>query len=221
MMNAQQANGTVLVTGFEGFGGSHINSTARLVALAQGVQVEQYTVIGLELPVSQHLAARKLEEAVEQCQPSLVLSLGLANGRSKLALERVAINVLDYPIPDNDGAQPITGSIVQTGPPAYFATLPIKSILARWLETDIPGYISNTAGTFLCNQLMYQSLHLGALHGYRAGFIHVPCLPEQAAQLGDEMPSMTLELMFSAVMSALTVAIRTTEDIALASGVMA
>jgi pyroglutamyl-peptidase len=159
-----------------------------------------------------------LKKAVALHRPRLVLSLGLANGRSMLALERVAINVLDFPIPDNAGSQPTDAPIVDGGPTAYFATLPIKAILAAWREAGLPSYVSNTAGTYVCNQTFYHSLHLSGKYGYRAGLIHVPYLPEQAARAEGGAPSMSLDLMVEAVEATLRISAERFEDIILAAG---
>ena len=131
-MEARTDNPTILVTGFEAFGDSEKNPTAEIVRLLDGGSVGDYRVSGVALPVTAGGAPEALREAVALRNPSLVLSLGLANGRSMLALERVAINVLDFPIPDNEGSQPAGKPVVEGGPAAYFATLPIKAVLAAW-----------------------------------------------------------------------------------------
>jgi pyroglutamyl-peptidase len=148
----------------------------------------------------------------------LVLSLGPANSRSMLALERVGINVLDFPIPDNDGPQPTDEPILEGSPAAYFATLPIKAILAAWRKAGLPGHVSNTAGTYVCNQTSYRSLHLSEEHGHRAGLTHVPCLPGQAAHAERGAPSMALGLIVRAVEVALEVSLSRSEDIVLSVG---
>lgn len=163
-------------------------------------------------------APRVLKEAIDHYRPRLVVSLGLANGRSMLALERVAINVLDFPIPDNDGFQPVDKPVVEGGPTAYLTTLPIKAILVAWREAGLPGYVSNTAGAYVCNQSFYHSLHLSQDYGYRAGLLHVPCLPEQAAHLKGAAPSMSLDLMVEAVKIALQVSVRRPKDIVRPAG---
>ena len=148
----------------------------------------------------------------------LVLSLGPANGRSMLALERVGINVLDFPVPDNDGSQPTDEPIVEGGPAAYIATLPIKAILTAWREAGLPGHVSNTAGTYVRNQASYRSLHLSEEHGHRAGLTHVPYLPRQAAHAERGAPSIALDLMVRAVEVALEISLRRSADIALSAG---
>ncbi len=224
----------VLLTGFEAFGDSPINPAAQIVNLLHGEAVLSRRLIGLELPVSIQRMPALLHAAVDAHRPELVLSLGLANGRSMLALERVAVNVLDFPLPDNEGAQPVDEPVVPSAPCGYFATLPIKSILLAWADHGLPGYISNSAGTYLCNATFFHSLHLAAERGHRAGLVHVPYLPEQAAALtrpgaaggsitplpAGGLPSMGLETMVSAIRTAIEVALTTTSDALLSAGAM-
>ena len=215
-MEDRSSNPGVLVTGFEAFGDNEKNPTEEIARLLDGTSIAGHPVSGVALPVRSAGTPEALKRAVALHRPRLVLSLGLASGRSMLALERVAINVLDFPIPDNDGSQPTGDPIVEGGPAAYFATLPIKAILEAWREAGLPGYVSNTAGTYVCNQTFYHSLHLSGEHGFRAGLIHVPCLPEQAAHAA--APSMALDLMVRAAEIALEVSLRRSEDIVLAAG---
>jgi pyroglutamyl-peptidase len=144
LMEARTADPAILLTGFEAFGDSEKNPTAEIVRLLDGTSIADHRVSGIALPVTAAGAPAALEEAVALRGPSLVVSLGLAGGRDMLALERVAINVLDFPIPDNDGLQPSDEPVVEDGPAAYFATLPIKAILAAWRDVGLPGYVSNT-----------------------------------------------------------------------------
>lgn len=186
----------------------------------------------MELPVSLERAPRLLHAAVETHLPELVISLGLANGRSSLAIERVAVNVLDFPLADNDGVQPIDQPVVPGGPDAYFTTAPIKSIYLSWVNQGLPGYVSNSAGTYLCNAVFYHSLHLAVGRGHRCALVHVPYLPEQAAAVvrantqngiithlpNGTIPSMGLDAMMSAVRSAIEVSLSTRTDVVLAAG---
>src|SRR5579859_427742 len=128
----------VLLTGFEPFGTHRVNPS-QLIAERFG---------GVVLPVSVRRTFTELEAAVEQHSPSIVLGLGLAGLRTQLAVERVAINVLDFLIPDNDGVLVEGEAIDPDGAPAWFSTLPIKAIAAAWLADEIPSYLSNTAGTY-------------------------------------------------------------------------
>lgn len=223
---------TVIITGFEAYGDSPVNPTAEIVGLLDGTILMGRRLIGLELPVSMRRVPELLRTTVDTHTPELVLSLGLANGRSMLALERIAVNVLDFPIADNNGAQPIDQPVVPGGPCAYFATLPIKSILLAWAAKGLPGYISNSAGTYLCNATFFHSLHLASSRGHRAGLVHVPYLPEQAAALmqprtsspgilhapAGGLPSMALDVMLSAVRTAVEVSLSTRVDAIVAAG---
>jgi pyroglutamyl-peptidase len=217
-MEARANDPAILLTGFEAFGDGVKNPTAEIVQLLDGASVADHRVSGFALPVTAAGAPEGLRNALNVHKPSLVLSLGLAGGRSKLALERIAINVLDFPIHDNEGSQPAGESVVEDGPAAYFATLPIKAILAAWQEAGLPGYVSNTAGTYVCNQTFYHALHLSREQGYRAGLIHVPYLPEQAAGTEGGAPSMALELMVGAVEIALRVSTERSKDLTLGAG---
>lgn len=222
----------VVVTGFEAFGDSAVNPTARIVDLLNGTDVLGRHVVGLELPVSVERVPPLLRAAVDAHKPELVLSLGLANGRSMLALERVAVNVLDFPLADNDGAQPVDEPVVPGAPCGYFATMPIKSILLAWADRGLPGYVSNSAGTYLCNATFFHSLHLAAERGHRAGLVHVPYLPEQAAALtrpspsgarithlpAGGLPSMGLDTMVSAIRTAIEVSLSTRTDAVVGAG---
>jgi pyroglutamyl-peptidase len=136
------------------------------------------------------------------------LSLGLAGSRWGLSVERVAINVRDYPSPDNEGAQPCDEPITLDGPAAYFSTLPFREIVAAWHAAGIPGYVSNSAGAYLCNEIMYLALHRSQDAGFRAGFIHLPYLPEQVVAEKVEQPSMSLDLMVRGIELALQTCVR-------------
>jgi pyroglutamyl-peptidase len=191
-------------------------------------------VVGLQLPVSVERVPQLLQAAVDAYAPELVLSLGLANGRSMLALERVAVNVLDFPLADNDGAQPVDEPVIPGAPCGYFATMPIKSILLAWADRGLPGYVSNSAGTYLCNATFFHSLHQAAARGHRAGLIHVPYLPDQAAALTRPgkfggrithlppggLPSMGLDVMVAAVRTAIEVSLSTLTDAVVGAGVV-
>ena len=118
----------------------------------------------------------ELESAVRDARPEIVLGLGLAGLRTQVAVERVGINCLDFPFPDNDGVLVEGEEIVPGGPAAYFATLPVRAIAAAWQAEEVPSYLSNTAGTYICNQMLYTACRLSEQYGFRAGFIHVPPL---------------------------------------------
>jgi pyroglutamyl-peptidase len=197
----------ILVTGFEPFTPFKVNPTEELARGVDGMRVGGALVRGAVLPVHHAEAAARVRELLQATRPDAVLHLGLAGGRARLALERVAVNVMDYAVPDNAGCQKIDEPCVASGPAAYFATLPLRAILARLTDAGIPAYISDTAGTYLCNQTLYATLHAvaGTAAPPRVGFLHVPLLPSMVAATGLDQPSMDLPLMRRAVHLALEV----------------
>lgn len=202
-MNTEAPPRPLLVTGFEPFGSHDRNPSEMIACHLDGATAGSHPLIGVTLPVDAALAPDLLRGAIERFQPAAVLSMGLANGRSGLAVERVGINVLDFPMPDNAGAQPVDEPVVPDGPAAYLTTLPARAILDAWRSAGIPGYVSNSAGTYLCNQILYLGLHIASRAGYPSGFIHLPLLPGQVAAAKRMEPTMSLDLMIQGVMLAL------------------
>lgn len=185
----------LLLSGFEPFDGRDINTSQSAVAALreQHLQgVELHTVL---LPVEREHGPARLLQAVRQIQPDTVICLGEAKGRMRISIERVAINLLDYTIPDNAGDRVVDQLIAPAGPAAYFATVPVRAMLQTLIARDIPGELSLSAGAFLCNQVAYALLHDLSLgqSACRAGFIHLPLLPEQAARETLPVPSLSLE----------------------------
>lgn len=173
---------TVLVTGFEPFDGDAVNPSWEVARALQGWQVGGATVQAVRLPCVFGQATERLHAALARHQPVLVVGLGLAAGRAEWQPERVAINCDDARIADNAGQQPIDAPVVAGGPAAYFSTLPIKAIVRALRTAGLPASVSNSAGTFVCNHVFYALMHsLRTQSGVRGGFVHVPCLPEQAA----------------------------------------
>ena len=170
----------VLVTGFEPFGGEKVNPALEAV---KGLPAEIHgaEVHCLEVPTVFHKSAQVLEEEMSRYQPDFVLCIGQAGGRSSLTPERVAINQDDARIPDNEGNQPIDLPIRADGDPAYFSSLPIKAMVQAIKKEGLPASVSNTAGTFVCNHLMYQALYLveKKFPHIKAGFMHIPYMMEQ------------------------------------------
>lgn len=179
----------VLFSGFEPFGGESSNPSAEAVLqLCRQQPPAGIHWQALILPVEFVRSGERLREAIEQYQPDLVLCIGQAGGRTSLSLEQVAINLLEARIPDNSGWQPQGQAVVSGGPAAYFSTLPLKAIRAQLQQSGIPVQISYTAGTYVCNALMYQLLHYvagSAPPRCRGGFIHIPYSPAQAATKPD------------------------------------
>ena len=174
-----------LVTGFEAFGGESVNpswlAVSRLPKQVAGVRVHT-----LELPCSYAYSAGLLGAAIAEVRPDIVLCVGQAGGRSDLCLERVAINVQDARIRDNDGNQPIDVPVIEGGPAAHFGTLPIKACVAEMRKAGLPAAVSNTAGTFVCNHIFYALMDIAGRHPtpLRGGFLHIPFAPEQIASVG-------------------------------------
>lgn len=171
----------LLLSGFEPFGGATRNPAAEVLRALAGQSIGGVAIETLLLPVSFRAAARKLRTRLKRApRPRAVVALGLAGGRAAIGIERVAINLIDARIADNDGRQPIDHPVRRGGPSAYFSTLPVKAMLAAARTADLPVELSLSAGSYVCNALMYQLLD--ALAGTRipAGFIHLPWLPEQS-----------------------------------------
>lgn len=208
-----------LLLGFEPFGGDDINPSQRIVESLDGEHVAGHSVVARTLPTAFGRAADALSEFVDELSPSLVLALGQAGGRAGMSIERVAINVIDARIADNAGDQPIDLPVIDGAPNAYFSTLPIKTMLRALHDARIPASISNTAGTFVCNQVFYALAHLIATRHpmLRGGFIHVPYLPEQARRQGDA-PWLDLQTMVEATRLCLRVALTTKQDLHFAAG---
>lgn len=168
---------TVLISAFEPFGGSDLNaSQAALDLLAS---TADYALHKWILPVSFTRAADSLVQKIDRLKPDLILCLGQAAGRKNISLERVALNLMDAPIADNDGNQPQEALISESGPTAYLSSLPLKALLVRLVAEKIPASISNTAGTYVCNTLFYALMHHVENIKIPAGFIHIPALPAQ------------------------------------------
>jgi len=197
----------ILVTGFEPFTPHKVNPTEELARALDGHRVAGAVVHAAVLPVHHAEAAPRVQGLLERVRPDAVLHLGLAGGRARLALERVAVNVMDYAVPDNAGCQKTDEPCVAAGPAAYFATLPVRAIVARLTDAGIPAYVSDTAGTYLCNQTLYTTLHAvaGLATPPRVGFLHVPLLPSMVAASALDQPSMDLPVMRRAVEIALEV----------------
>ena len=196
---------SVLVTGFGRYGDQTSNPSELLARALDGQRIAGETITGVVLPVATAQVSGALATAISNARPRIVVALGVAPGRTAPSLERAAINVRDFPIPDNDGAQPVDEPVVVGGPDAYLASLPVKMVLSAWRTAGLPGYISNSAGTYVCNQVFYLVSHLARQDGFRAGFIHLPALPTPDTATVPR-PSMSLELMEGAVRTTVAVA---------------
>jgi pyroglutamyl-peptidase len=208
---------TVLLTGFEPFNKATINPAWEAVRALEGWSGDGFRVEVRQLPCVFGVANEVLRQAVDQVRPDLVIAVGQAGGRAELSVERVAINVDDASILDNAGKQPIDAAIVADGPAAYFATLPIKAIVRKMRERGLVAGVSQTAGTFVCNHVFFGLMHHTAGMPLRAGFIHVPYLPEQVAERPG-VPSMALEDIVAGLRTAVEVALAVEGDVSEAGG---
>ncbi len=209
-----------LVTGFEPFGGARVNPSFEALGRLPS-RLGALDIVTRALPVVYGAALPALSEAIIVTAPDIVLSVGLAGGRAELSLERVAINIDDARIPDNDGNQPIDRPVVSVGPAAYFATLPIKAAVAALREAGLPAAVSNSAGTFLCNHVFYGLMHAAAAGGgrFRAGFLHVPYLPSQSAHVPGA-PSMAIEQIVAGIEIVLAIAAARSDDLLVSEGAL-
>ncbi|HHL41097.1 MAG TPA: pyroglutamyl-peptidase I, partial [Candidatus Bathyarchaeota archaeon] len=185
---------TILLTGFEPFGGSNINPSIESCKPHNGKKFNDCIFKVVEIPLRYDKIKPALIKAIEETNPSAIVCTG-QSGSGEIRLERVAINIADARIPYNCGTQPVDKTIAPDGPVAYFSTLPLRKLLDELLEAKIPSVISNTAGTFGCNHIFYELMYYRAEKelDIPAGFVHVPSLPEQV--IGQTRPSMALSLI--------------------------
>ncbi|MGM0711527.1 pyroglutamyl-peptidase I [Brevibacillus parabrevis] len=205
---------TILVTGFDPFGGEAINPAWESVKRLTEIESGEYRIVARQLPTVFGKSVELLLQAIREISPDLVFCIGQAGGRADISIERVAINVDDARIPDNAGKQPIDTPIVEGGPVAYWSSLPIKAIVKEMRAKGIPASVSQTAGTFVCNHLFYGLMHAIAKEypAVRGGFVHIPYLPEQAAKhLGQ--PSMSVETIVNGLQIAIETAVNHERDI--------
>ena len=186
----------VLITAFDPFGGEKINPAWEVAKILEQKELKNIMIKAIQVPTVFKEAVNEVVPVINEEQPDLVISLGQAAGRTGIDLERVAINIDDATSPDNKNNRPVDLPIEKDGPAAYFATLPIKAMVEAMKAEGIPANISNSAGTFVCNHLMYGVLHYIHTNALpiKAGFIHLPYLPQQAVN-HKGAPSMSLETM--------------------------
>ena len=184
----------ILVTGFDPFGGESVNPAYEAVKLLPDV-IGGAEIFKLEIPTVFSLSGPAVEEGIRKYQPDVVICIGQAGGRASISVEKVAINFVDARIPDNNGEQPLDEPLQADGPAAYFATLPVKAMVQHVKEAGLPCYLSFTAGTYVCNSIMYNVLYMCEKRypGIRAGFIHVPYACGQVIDKANTTPSMPLE----------------------------
>jgi pyroglutamyl-peptidase len=209
---------TILLTGFAPFGGETVNPSWQAVTALDGVYIAGHRIVARQLPVEFGTSLAVLRDAIRETSPALVLCVGQAGGRAQLSIERIAINIDDARIADNIGNLPIDAPVIVDGPAAYFATLPIKAILAEVRAAGIPAEISQTAGTYVCNHVFYGLMHaLRDASGVGGGFIHIPYAPEQAVY-HPGASSLPVDAVTAALRIALHVALTTTHDRRIAAG---
>jgi pyroglutamyl-peptidase len=210
---------TLLLTGFEPFGGELDNPAMALLPHFSQRRILGHRVETELLPVSFAGALAALDAALRRAAPRLVLGIGQAGGRARLSLERVALNLIDARIPDNDGMQPFDAAVIPGAPAAHFSTLPLKAALAALQAQGVPAELSLSAGTYVCNAVFFASCQRAQdlAAPPRVGFLHVPYLPAQAAH-HPGAPSMALETMRTGIETVLQVALETPVDIATSGG---
>ena len=194
----------ILVTGFDPFGGESMNPAIEAVKLLPDT-IAGAEIVKLEIPTVFHKSAQVVREKMQEIQPDVVLNIGQAGGRTGLTPERVAINQDDARIEDNDGNQPIDAPIQEDGQPAYFSKLPIKAMVEAIHQAGLPASVSNSAGTFVCNHIMYQTLYLvdKEFPQAKAGFMHIPFMTEQVVDK-PTMASMSLTDIAKGIEAAIT-----------------
>lgn len=193
----------ILVTGFDAFGEDKINPSNEVIKKLPN-KIDNVEIIKLEVPTVFYKSAKVIQKVLIEEEPNYILSIGQAGGRAEITPERVAINVDDARIPDNEQQQPIDEEIQSKGESAYFSQLPIKAMVHYMNEENIPSSISNTAGTFVCNHIMYQTIFLTTTEypNIKAGFMHIPFIPEQVIGRSN-IPSMALEDIVRGTIAAL------------------
>lgn len=203
---------TVLITGFDPFGGESINPAYEAVKLLDN-EIKGHKIIKLEIPTVFNKSIDCIKKAIEDTKPDIVICVGQAGGRAKLSLEYVGINLNEARIPDNESQSP-SGPIALEGETAYFTNLPVKAMHKMISEAGIPVYISYTAGTYVCNHVMYGLLHYINVNKLKikGGFIHVPYLPEQVVNKGP-LPFMSLDMIAKGLELAIVAAIEYEHDL--------
>ncbi len=208
----------ILVTGFDPFGGEKINPAIESVKQLPDT-IAGAEIIKLEIPTVARKSLQRIDEAIKKYDPDIILSIGQAGGRSDITVERIGINIDDFRIADNEGNQIVDEPVFSDGEPAYFSTLPVKAMVENIRRTDIPASISYTAGTFVCNHVLYGVRYLieKKYKGKKSGFIHIPFLPEQVVDKRN-MPSMSLETIILALISAIEAIVANEGDIKKSEG---
>ena len=209
----------VLITGFDPFGGESVNPAFEAVKLIPDV-IAGAEIIKLEIPTVFSKSGPAVEAGIKEHNPDIVINVGQAGGRSCITPEMIGINLAEARIPDNDGEQPLDQPLQADGPAAYFTTLPIKAMVQNVRDHGIPCHVSYTAGTYVCNCVMYNVLHMAATKypNIRAGFIHVPFAAEQVVNKPNGTASMALTDIAKALEYIVEAAVTNEEDVKIAVG---
>ena len=168
-------------------------------------------LITQQLPVEQHRCVKQIQASIDLHQPNVVIALGQATGHPDISIERIAINLDDYPIKDNAGNQPIDETVIEGGENAYFSNLPIKAMVDAIRAKNLPARVSNSAGTYVCNHLFYGLMHHTIGKEIQAGFIHIPLIPEQV--INKPLPTLLLTEISQALTAAIRCAVKLEKDI--------
>jgi pyroglutamyl-peptidase len=183
----------ILLTGFSAFEGETVNPTLQVINKFHQTCILGVEIIAKELPVVHKKAGQVMAAYIQEFDPNVIVALGQAGGRSQITPERVAINLANFRIADNEGNQPQDEPLIASAPVAYWSTLPIKMMVKRMRSGGIPAVVSNTAEDFVCNEVFYGLMHFLAQEGNirQGGFMHIPYLPEQVIDKAGQ-PSMAL-----------------------------
>ncbi len=193
----------LLITGFDAFGGESVNPASEVVLELDDTEINDYQVIAKEIPTIYGESSKKVIEMINEVEPDIVLHIGQASGTHGIRVERIALNLDDARIEDNKGNQPEDEIIAEDGPLAYRVTLPTRKIVEAVKDEGIPSFLSYSAGTFVCNHVIYSTAHHVNTNDLPIdyGFIHVPYLPEQAVEKNTRPPSMSKETIKRALIT--------------------
>ncbi len=210
----------ILIIGSAPFGGDLTNPTYEVAKLLNGTTYKDYVFRSAKFLPSRRGCIPGVNAAIEEHNPSIIIGVGLADNRPGVSLERVAVNVADFPILDNDGYLALNETLDPEGPVAYLSSLPIRACVSELRDAGIPAQVSNTAGNFCCNMAMYASLNYIAKHKLkaRAGFVHVPYTPEMVAKKEERIPTMSFETIKRAVEIVAKAVVDYEEDISMVCG---
>ncbi len=209
----------ILVTGFDPFGGEAVNPAYEAVKLLPK-NIKGAEIITIEIPTVFGRGAEMVEKAIVEHKPNAVVCIGQAGGRSCISIERIGVNLKEASIPDNDGNQPADEKIKEDGENAYFATIPVKAMVNNVRKNGIPSHLSYTAGTYVCNDVMYSLLYMldKKYKDIKGGFIHVPYATEQVVNKANNIASMPVQTIAKGLEYAIEAIIENESDIADAMG---